>query len=131
MEFRIINKHAIHIIFNDEGLLELLSILEGNRINNSVKIVFDIALKYRGKQLLGVEFIVTKNGEYVSFLNQILHFEIEHEMYEDLQVILKRAIAEKGFRTPEIMEFQPKSNSDCTLTLYAIYHEFKTSKNNN
>lgn len=130
MEFRIINKHAIHIIFNDEGLLELLSILEGNRTNNSVKIDFAKPLKYRGKQLLGVEFIVTENGEYVSFLNQILYFEIKHEMYEDLLVILKRAIAEKGFRTPEIMAFQPKSNSDCAVTLYAIYNEFKTLKNN-
>ena len=64
----------------------------------------------------------TENGEYVSFLNKFLRFEIEHEMYKDLQVVLKRAIAEKGFRTPEIMEFQPKSSSDCTLTLYAIYN---------
>ena len=122
MEFRIINKHTIHIILNSEGLLELISILEGNRTNHSVKIVFDKPLKYGGKQLLGVEFIETENGEYISFLNKFLHFEIEHEMYSNLQVLLKRAVAEKGFRTPEIMEFQPKSSSDFTITLYAIYN---------
>ncbi len=122
MEFRMINKQAIHIIFNDEGIIELLSILEGNRTNNSVKIDFDKPLKYGKKQMLGLEFIATENGEYVSFLNKFLRFEMEHEMYEDLQVVLKRSIAEKGFRTPEIMEFQPKSSSDCTLTLYAIYN---------
>lgn len=96
MELKIINKHAIHIILNDERLLELISILEEDRTNNSVKIVFDKPLKYGGKQLLGAKFIETEDGEYVSFLNKFLHFEIEHEMYEDLLIVLKRAIAEKG-----------------------------------
>jgi hypothetical protein len=125
MEFKIINKQAIHIILNDERLLELISILEGDRTNNSVKIVFDKPLKYGGKQLLGLEFIETEDGENVSFLDKFLHFEIEHEMYEDLLVVLERAIAEKGFRTPEIMQFHAKSNADCAVTLYAIYNELK------
>ncbi len=123
MNFKIISKNAIHILLDEEGLLNFITILENIRSTHSGNIGFEEVLNYRGEKLSGIIFYRSEDGEFVSFQNNHLSFEIEHEMYDDLLIVLKRAVVEKSFRTLELMEFQPKSKKDCSVTLYGIYNE--------
>lgn|GEM_PF-5605753 len=104
-------------------MLNFITILENIRSTHSGNIGFDEALNYRGEKLSGLIFYPSEDGEFVSFQNNHLSFEIEHEMYDDLLIVLKKTVVEKSFRTLELMEFQPKSKKDCSVTLYGIYNE--------
>lgn len=120
LEYKIINKNSIHIIFDKDGAKSFLAILSSLLSSLSTTILFDESQIYRGKRINGFIFFIVDEGEYVSFKEGLLQFEIEKEMTEEFILFIENAIKDDGFKTPEIISFSPKSKRDANVTIYGF-----------
>jgi hypothetical protein len=119
-EYNIINKNSIHLNLDTNGanyFVEKLKILQEKHI---LEIVFEAPKVYIGKSLYGFRFLVKEEGEYVTFENNYLVFDIEDEMVEEFILFIKNAVLNNGFRTPEIIDFSGKSKKKENITIYGF-----------
>ena len=120
LNYEIVTKNSLHITFDLIGAEMFISNLRQLLQSQSLEILFDAPMNYRGKKLMGLIFSVVNRGEYVSLSNGCLNLEIEEEMVQEFIEFIANAILHDGFETPEIISFSPKTRKDTNLTIYGF-----------